>query len=117
MQAGEHLKAINILGSKGWTDKLIELARGLAVGQVTELRACLPHLENHGATEEAKEVLLKLGDTEGLLQLQLSHHRWPDALRLIEEHPHLAPRVYLPYAQWLIEKDRFEEAQAAFKQA
>ena len=44
-------------------------------------------------------------------------NQWADALVLIEEHPAFAPRVYLPYAQWLVEEDRFEEAQAAFKQA
>jgi intraflagellar transport protein 122 len=117
LQAGETLKAIQILGTAGWTDKLIEVARGLSSGQTAELRACLPHFEKHGASAEAKEVLLKLGDTEGLLQLHLNLFQWTEALALIEEQPQLAPRVYLPYAQWLIEQDRFEEAQAAFKQA
>ena len=59
----------------------------------------------------AAQVLLKLGDTDGLLQLHLNTNHWDEALKLIETHPHLASRVYEPYAQWLIEQDRFEEAQ------
>ena len=66
---------------------------------------------------EAREVLLKLGDTESLLNLHLAHNQWSDALLLLEEQPSFASRVYFPYAQWLVEQDRFEEAQAAFKQA
>ena len=117
IQAGEHLKAIHILGSKGWMDKLIDVARNLSASQITELRATLPWFEKHGAVAEGKEVLLKLGDTEGLLNLHLSSNQWTEALALIEEYPAFAPRVYLPYATWLVEQDRFEEAQAAFKQA
>ena len=41
IQAGEHLKAIQILGSKGWIDKLAEVARGLSATQGVELRAVL----------------------------------------------------------------------------
>ena len=40
LQAGEHLKAINILGNKGWVDKLAEVAKGLGNTQAAELRAC-----------------------------------------------------------------------------
>ena len=35
---------------------------------------------------------------------------WDDALQIIEQHPAYAPQVYLPYAQWLAEQDRFVEA-------
>ena len=42
---------------------------------------------------------------------------WDDALQIIEQHPAYAPQVYLPYAQWLAEHDRFEEAQDAYKKA
>merc|ERR1719230_2320065 len=41
IQAGEHLKAIQILGSKGWIEKLSELARSLGANQAAELRAML----------------------------------------------------------------------------
>ena len=56
IQAGEHLKAIEILGQKGWVDKLIEVARGLKDSQERELRAVVPWLEKLGAVSEAKEV-------------------------------------------------------------
>ena len=46
--------------------------------------------------------------------INLEHNKWDEALALIEEHPQFAPQVYLPYAQWLVEQDRFEEAQEAF---
>jgi len=118
IQAGEHLKAIQILGSKGWTEKLAVVARGLAASQKAELQATLPWFEKHGAIAEAKEVLLKLNDTDGLLSLHLNHNQWAEALALLESNPQLdASKVYLPYAQWLSGEDRFEEAQAAFKQA
>lgn len=42
---------------------------------------------------------------------------WDEALQLIAEHPAYAPQVYLPYAQWLAEQDRFVEAQAAYTKA
>ena len=40
----------------------------------------------------------------------MEHNMWDDALQIIEQHPAYAPQVYLPYAQWLAEQDRFVEA-------
>lgn len=102
-------------------------------------QACLRYFEKAKAHDYAKEVLLKLGDIQGLLQLNLEANKWNDALQLIEIHPEYAPQaehlptvtahgptvsiafvlpqVYLPYAQWLVENDRFEEAQEAYKAA
>jgi intraflagellar transport protein 122 len=154
LAAGEHMKAIKIVGEKGWTDKLNEIAKTLdPKTQANELRACVTYLDKIAKEEKeapppsmslgaaikvggfmsklkkkagiklpeaagfAKDILGKLGDVDGLLQQHLDYNQWDDALKLIEEHPALAPKVYLPYAQWLIGQDRFEEAQAAFKQA
>ena len=49
--------------------------------------------------------------------LNLEYNQWDDALQLIEQHPSYAPQVYLPYAQWLVEKDRFDEAQEWYHDA
>lgn len=35
----------------------------------------------------------------------------PQAFSLVEKHPQFKNHVFVPYAQWLAEHDRFEEAQ------
>jgi len=152
LAAGETLKAIHILGGKGWVDELAEVSKTLdPKAQAAELRACLAYLDKAAkeqkaaapavsmgaaikvgmfaskmkrksselpsAVGHAKEIFLKLGDVEGMLNLMVDFHQWDEALQLLDEHPGLASKVYLPYAQWLIAQDRFEEAQDAFKQA
>ena len=117
LKAGDVLKAISILGEQKWLDKLAEVARGLSRGQTAEMQACLKYFQKHKSHAHARELLLQLGDIAGLLALNLEHNMWDDALQLIAEHPAYAPQVYLPYAQWLAEQDRFVEAQGAYTKA
>ena len=117
LKAGDILKAISILGEQKWLDKLAEVARGLSRGQTAEMQACLKYFQKHKSHAHARELLLQLGDIAGLLALNLEHNMWDDALQLIAEHPAYAPQVYLPYAQWLAEQDRFVEAQGAYTKA
>lgn len=37
--------------------------------------------------------------------------RFSQAFSLVEKHPQFKNNVFVPYAQWLAENDRFEEAQ------
>lgn len=115
--AGEHLKAIDIIGRQGWEDTLIDIARKLDKAEREPLAECALHfkrLKHHGY---ASEIYAKMGDLQALAQLHVETRHWEEALSLLEKHPELKNDVYVPYAQWLAENDHFEEAQKAFHKA
>jgi hypothetical protein len=68
------------------------------------LLTCLHTLS--GRYDAAKEGLLKLGDIQGLLQLNVQEARWEDAFLLLAGHSAHKAAVYLPYAKWLRAQDR-----------
>ncbi|XP_042306901.1 intraflagellar transport protein 122 homolog isoform X4 [Sceloporus undulatus] len=115
--AGEHMKAIEISGDQGWVDVLIDIARKLDKAEREPLTKCafyFKKLLNHGY---AAETYMKIGDLKALTQLYVETQQWDEAFALCEKHPEFKDDVYVPYAQWLAENDRFEEAQKAFHKA
>ncbi|KAG2471028.1 IF122 protein, partial [Polypterus senegalus] len=111
LSAGEHMKAIEIIGDHGWVDMLIDLARKLDKAEREPLSRCaffFKKLEHHGY---AAETYMKMGDLKSLVVLHVDTHHWDEAFELVEKHPEFKDYVYVPYAQWLAENDRFEEAQ------
>ncbi|XP_039626944.1 intraflagellar transport protein 122 homolog [Polypterus senegalus] len=117
LSAGEHMKAIEIIGDHGWVDMLIDLARKLDKAEREPLSRCaffFKKLEHHGY---AAETYMKMGDLKSLVVLHVDTHHWDEAFELVEKHPEFKDYVYVPYAQWLAENDRFEEAQKAFHKA
>ncbi|XP_054464764.1 intraflagellar transport protein 122 homolog [Anoplopoma fimbria] len=117
LSAGEHLKAIDIIGEHGWEDMLIDIARKLDKAEREPLAKCALHfkrLKHHGY---ASETYSKMGDLRALVQLHVETWHWDEAFSLVEKHPQFKNDVFVPYAQWLAENDRFEEAQKAFHKA
>lgn len=117
LSAGEHLKAIEIIGENGWADMLITLARKLDKADREPLAKCAHYfkkLQHHGY---ASETYSKMGDLQALVQLHVETRHWDEAFSIVEKHPQFKNNVYVPYAQWLAENDRFEEAQNAFHKA
>ncbi|CAL8325259.1 unnamed protein product [Merluccius merluccius] len=117
LSAGEHLKAIDIIGEHGWADMLIDIARKLDKAEREPLAKCAAYfkrLQHHGY---AAETYAKMGDQQALVQLHVEAHHWDEAFSLAEKHTQFKDHVYVPYAQWLAENDRFEEAQKAFHKA
>ncbi|KAM8830455.1 intraflagellar transport protein 122 homolog [Synchiropus picturatus] len=117
LSAGEHLKAIDIIGEHGWVDMLIDIARKLDKAERELLAKCAFHfkkLEHHGY---ASETYSKMGDLLALAQLHVETRHWEEAFSLVDKHPQFRNDVFVPYAQWLAENDRFEEAQKAFHKA
>uniref|UniRef100_A0A665TFY3 Intraflagellar transport protein 122 homolog n=1 Tax=Echeneis naucrates TaxID=173247 RepID=A0A665TFY3_ECHNA len=117
LSAGEHLKAIEIIGEHGWADMLIDIARKLDKAEREPLGKCalyFKRLKHHGY---ASETYSKMGDLQALMQLHVETCHWEEAFSLVEKHPQFKNDVFVPYAQWLAENDRFEEAQKAFHKA
>uniref|UniRef100_A0A3Q2NNT8 Intraflagellar transport protein 122 homolog n=1 Tax=Fundulus heteroclitus TaxID=8078 RepID=A0A3Q2NNT8_FUNHE len=117
LSAGEHMKAIDIIGEHGWADMLIDIARKLDKAEREPLAKCALHfkrLKHHGY---ASETYSKMGDLKALVELHVETRHWEEAFSLAEKHPQFKNDVFVPYAQWLAENDRFEEAQKAFHKA
>ncbi|XP_034446524.1 intraflagellar transport protein 122 homolog isoform X2 [Hippoglossus hippoglossus] len=117
LSAGEHLKAIDIIGEHGWADMLIDIARKLNKAEREPLGKCALYfkkLKHHGY---ASEIYSKMGDLQALMHLHVETRHWEEAFSLVEKNPQFTSDVFVPYAQWLAENDRFEEAQKAFHKA
>ncbi|NXD37907.1 IF122 protein, partial [Copsychus sechellarum] len=117
LSAGEHMKAIEISGDHGWVDMLIEIARKLDKAEREPLAKCAFYFKQLDNPGYAAETYMKVGDLKALVQLHVETHGWEEAFALCEKHPEFKDEVYVPYAQWLAESDRFEEAQKAFLRA
>ncbi|XP_069142693.1 intraflagellar transport protein 122 homolog isoform X2 [Argopecten irradians] len=117
ISAGEFCKAIDIIGDHGWADMMIDVARKLDKADREALSRAAAHLAKMEQYPYAAEVYSKMGDIKSLINLHVEAKHWDDAFTLVEKHPEYKEEVYVPYAQWLAENDKFEEAQQAFHKA
>ncbi|XP_051483299.1 intraflagellar transport protein 122 homolog isoform X2 [Apus apus] len=117
LSAGEHMKAIELSGDHGWVDMLIDIARKLDKAERELLSKCAFYFKKLDNPGYAAETYMKIGDLKALVHLHVETQRWEEAFALSEKHPEFKDDVYVPYAQWLAENDRFEEAQKAFHKA
>ena len=117
VQAKKWDKAVALLGKMNNRDKLVEVMRALGDGDVKTLRACAGHFARWGDRTHAREAYNKLGDQAGLLQLFVESEQWDDAFAVLRDNPEFGNKVYSPYASWLADHDRFDEARAAYRRA
>ena len=118
MAAGEMGRAVAIVTKSGGVDDLIEVARTVDKENTEALKKCAEFFVRNDSFAFAKEVYLKMGDISALMKLLVNGEKWEDAFLLAQQHgKHFASEVYLPYARWLAQNDRFEEAHAALKKA
>ncbi|KAK3103245.1 hypothetical protein FSP39_017787 [Pinctada imbricata] len=117
ISAGEYCKAIDIIGENGWADMMIDVARKLDKADREALSRAAMHLTKMEQYPFAAEVYSKMGDMKSLIHLHVEAKHWEDAFTLVEKHPEYKEDVYVPYAQWLAENDKFDDAQEAFHKA
>ncbi|CAB4000051.1 intraflagellar transport 122 homolog [Paramuricea clavata] len=114
LTAGEHMKAIELIGENGWVEKLLEVGRNLNKAETEALKKCAHYFVKMDQHDYATEMYVKMGDIKSLIKLHVDTRHWDEAFHLLEKQPDLKDDVYIPYANWLAENDRFDEAQEAF---
>lgn len=116
---GNYEKAVQIIGDQRWYTELSDLARKLdPQTQVKALDLCAKYLYEAKQFRLCRDVYLKIGNIEALMKLYVQLEEWPEAIRLAKSHEgQFSKDVFLPYANWLTGRDRFEDAFEAFQRA
>lgn len=115
LAAGDFAKAIRMMGEAGAVEKLVDVCRTLPKSDVALIAECGQYFRKFGSHRYALEAYEKIGDAKALLQLHVEMNMWKEAFKLLDRFPMFAAEVYVPWAGWLAQNDRFEEAQEAFK--
>eukprot|EP01079_Euglenida_sp_SAG-EU17-18_P011137 gene11137-300_t len=123
-KAGEHMHAITIMGDRAWVEQLIDSIRQLPKTETLVVRKAGEYFRKLNHHSHAAECFTKIGDTRTLMEVHVEfamkdehEEKWEEAFSLLKDHPEFARDIYLPRAEWLALRDRFEEAHAAFRKA
>jgi intraflagellar transport protein 122 len=118
MMLGKTKKAIEVYGQKGFLENLIEICRNLNKVESSELiKMCGEYFKKNNHHGYAKEAYLKLGDIKSLMQLHIELKKWDEAFLLAKQNEQLTEYINLEYAKFLLNDDKFEDAQQAYKRA
>jgi intraflagellar transport protein 122 len=97
---------------KNYSFRLVDASRKLdTIDGATTLRSIANHLRRLGTVQQACDILRRLEDHSALAAILVETGAWTEALALVKQHPSLNRDVYLPYARWLAEQEKFIEAQ------
>jgi len=106
-------------GETGWQPVLIEVVRSApAEGNAETFNLCGDAFSKADEDEYARETYKKLGDVSKLMTLYIRRQMWTEAAALAETNESQCDMsVFLPYAEWLVSTDRYEDAMQAYKKA
>ncbi|KAJ2997530.1 hypothetical protein HDV02_005419 [Globomyces sp. JEL0801] len=116
-QVGNFKQAIELLGSGGYTEKLMEIVKKLKTSDSENLSRCVTFFRKENNLPYAIETMKKIGDISSLLYLYIEIQQWDDAFKIGESNPEFSEQIYLPYGNWLALNDRFDEAQLYYTKA
>ncbi|KAH7729605.1 WD-repeat protein 10 [Aphelenchoides avenae] len=117
MASGDYDKAIRIMIENDWLERILNAARKLDRSEANLLREIGNYLARKGEYAAAANYFHQINDTKSIVLMHVNAEHWEDAFALVARNPAFAQDVYLPYANWLAERDMFDEAQIAFAKA
>ncbi|CEG41209.1 intraflagellar transport protein 122 homolog [Plasmopara halstedii] len=119
--SGNYLRAIELMGENGYLDELLEITFKPEIANNAQLLTLAAnYFLKRGRVANARDMYLKIGDVDALLQMHIRLEEWDEAVALANRHRDTLRRpeqVFLPYGQWLITQDRFDEALEAYTRA
>eukprot|EP01028_Stygiella_incarcerata_P008814 TRINITY_DN3952_c0_g1_i1.p1 TRINITY_DN3952_c0_g1~~TRINITY_DN3952_c0_g1_i1.p1 ORF type:complete len:1238 (-),score=308.25 TRINITY_DN3952_c0_g1_i1:116-3280(-) len=116
-KVGETLKGIELFGTNNYLDELIGVVRSLGAHEKVPLERSLEYFREKRHHLYAVETAQKLDNPRIMMDIHVEFHKWQEGITMLDIHPDLADHFWLPYAQWLILQDRFDEAREAFVKA
>ena len=91
--------------------RLLDVGRRLDKADREGVSLVAQHLCRLKQLNYTTEMYKKLGDERSIVLLYVEAREWKEAFALAETHPEYRDLVFVPYAQWLAENDKFAEAQ------
>ncbi|KYK67077.1 WD domain, G-beta repeat-containing protein [Toxoplasma gondii TgCatPRC2] len=112
-------RAVELYGRTGALDKIISIVRRELPAADAEniLRAAFAVFKKHRHFAFAREASQKLGDKKLMARLLVEHGRWEEAFLFANQQPVVTDDVHIPWADYLVRSDRFDEATSALKKA
>lgn len=104
----------------GWEDALLEVVRACPAdsSSANMLTFCGDSFSDLEDINFAKEAYTKAKDITKLMALYAKRHMWKAAAALADENEgKFDVTIFLSYAEWLISKDRYEDAMQAYKKS
>jgi len=121
LSMGQHFQAAKIIveaADVGWQAVLIDVVRAAPSDSKDALSFSGDAFANADEDAFAREAYEKAGDITKLMALYARRQMWAEAAKLADEHDgKFDVSVFLPYAEWLVAQDRYEDAMQAFKKA
>lgn len=106
------------LGSNGWQLALQHVVRSCPKEETDVLIYCGNLFLMSNEDDYAREVYFKLGNINKIMEIYIKRENWVEAAKLANENDgKFDSHMFLPYAEWLLTQDKYDEAINAFKKA
>ena len=118
---GQHMQAAQIISETaelGWQMAMIEVVRTCPIEEVDTLQFCAEVFDKENEDTLTKETCTKMGNVSLLMSLYARRQMWPEAAKLADENEgKFDVSVFLPYAEFLISQDLYDDAMVAYRKA